>query len=412
MRRSLASLLLLLASLLFSVGLAECGLRLYHYGSLRGLSGEHSLRMPHPTRGWVLEPNASSFQRTRDYGVLVETNALGLRDRPHAVEKAPGTYRIVVLGDSFMEAYQVPLEHSLPYRLEARLAARGVEVLNLGVGGYGTAQELLALTEDGLRYRPDLVVLGFFLANDLQNNSYAIEAALFGAEARTTFSRPYARARSLDGELEWTPPDRARMAPHVERWHSRKRSSLDTLRRTLQPAMVANLLERATGRLWSRFSSDDRYDPELILGWPFLREVDDPATARLWEDAWLATRRLLLEMDRVAGSAGARLVVLLVPADFQVDARARASVAAAHPGLDLDPLRINREIEAFCAQAGIPLLDPTPALAREQAAGRPMYYAVEDHHWNAAGQALVAELLAEFLDARGLLPPQAPSTSR
>ena len=71
MRRRLAPLLLLLGSVLFSLGLAECGLRLYHYGSLRGLSGEHTLRAPHPTRGWTLEPNGSSFQRTRDYGNYV-----------------------------------------------------------------------------------------------------------------------------------------------------------------------------------------------------------------------------------------------------------------------------------------------------------------------------------------------------
>ena len=403
MHRALAPGLLLLGSLLFSVGIAECGLRLYHYGSLRGLSGEHSLRMPHETRGWSLEPNASSFQRTRDYAVLVRTNALGMRDREHAALPAPGIFRIVVLGDSFMEAYQVALEQSLAYRLEARLASRGVEVLNLGVGGYGTTQELLALTEEGLRYRPDLVVLAFYLANDVQNNSFAIEAALLGEDAQTTFSRPYARARSLDAELEWTPPDRAGMAPYVERWQRRK-GFLDALRRALQPAMVANLLEQATGSLLRQIAIGDRYDPAVAFGWPFLREVADPSVARLWEDAWLVTRRLLLEMDRVAREAGARLALLLVPADFQVDPRALAAVEAAYPELVFDPLHINRELEAFCAQAGIPLLDPTPALAREQAAGRPMYYAIEDHHWNSAGHALATELLAKFLDDRGLLP--------
>jgi len=411
--RSLAPALLLLGSLLFSVGLAECGLRLYHYGSLRGLSGEHSLRMPHATRGWSLEPSGSSFQRTRDYGVLVRTNSLGMRDREHAALPAPGTFRILVLGDSFMEAYQVPLEESLAYRLEARLAPRGIEVLNLGVGGYGTGQQLLALEEEGLRYRPDLVVLAFYLGNDVHNNSFAIEAALVGEDAQTTFSRPYARAHTLDAELEWTPPDRARMAPYVERWQRRK-GSLDALRRALQPAMVANLLEQATGRLLRQVASGDPYDPAVVFGWPFLREVADPNIARLWEDAWLVTRRLLLEMDRVAREAGARLALLLVPADFQVDPRLLASVEAAYPDLALDPLRINRELEAFAAQAGIPLLDPTPAFAREHSAGRPMYYAIEDHHWNAAGHALATELLAEFLDERGLLPQPPPpaSTSR
>jgi lysophospholipase L1-like esterase len=403
-RRRLASLLLPLVSLVFSLALAECGLRLYHYGSLRGLSGEHSLRAPHPTRGWALEPNGSSFQRTRDYGVLVETNALGLRDRPHAVEKAPGAFRILVLGDSFMEAYQVPLEASLPYLLQERLASRGVEVLNLGVGGYGTAQELLALREEGLRYRPDLVVLAFYLGNDVQNNSRAIEAGLLGEEARTTFARPYARARGLDAELEWTPPDRERMAPYVERWNERKSASV-ALRLALQPAMLAHLVEQATARLWMTFAKDDRYDPALAFGWPFLREVGDPNAVRLWEDAWLVTRRLLLEMDRVARGAGARFAIVLVPSDFQIDPRALAAVEAAHPELAFDPLRINRELDAFAAGAGIPLLDPTPALAAEQAAGRPMYYSIEDHHWNAAGHALVTQLLAEFLDGQRLLPP-------
>ena len=404
MRSALARALLLLGSVLFSVATVECGLRVYHTGSLRGLSGEHSLRMPHATRGWALVPDEASFQRTRDYGVLVRTNALGMRDRPHARLPAPGTFRIVVLGDSFMEAYQVPLEQSLPYQLQERLASRGVEVLNLGVGGYGTAQALLALQEEGLGYQPKLVVLAFYAGNDVQNNSYEIEAALNGEDEPTTFARPYARASSLDGPLEWRPPDRARLEPYARRWHERRRSSLDGLRRALQPAMVANLIEQATGSLWSRLTNRERYEPQLLFGWPMLREVSDPQAARLWEEAWLTTRRLLLELDRVSRAAGARFALLIVPAQLQADAGVLAAVQAAHPDLEFDPLRINRELARFCAEAGIPLLDPTPALAREQDAGRPMYYTLEDRHWNAAGQALATDLLAEFLVERELVP--------
>jgi len=403
-RQALARALLLLGSVLFSVAAMECGLRLVHTGSLRGLSGEHSLRMPHETRGWALEPDASSFQRTRDYGVLVRTNALGMRDRPHDPLPGPGVFRIVVLGDSFMEAYQVPLEQSLPYLLQERLASRGVEVLNLGVGGYGTAQELLALEEEGLRYRPDLVVLAFYAGNDVQNNSHAIEAALHGEEEPTTFARPYARASALDSELVWTPPDRARLEPYARRWRERKDSLLDALRRTLQPAMVAHLVEQATARLRSRLGGKDAFDPQLLFGRLFLREVGDPEASRLWDEAWMATRRLLLEIDRVSHAAGARFAVLIVPTQFQVDPRALASVQAEYPGLDFDPLRINRELADFCADAGIPLLDPVDAFAREEAAGRPMYYALEDRHWNAAGQSLATDLLADFLVERGLVP--------
>ena len=131
-------------------------LRLTRYGSLAPLSGERSLRVPHPTRGWTLAPGREAFQRTRDYAVRVEVNDKGLRDRAREYEPAPGVHRIVLLGDSFMEAYQVPLEQSFSQRLEAALAPHRSEVVNLGIGGYGTAQQLIYLQEEGLRYEPVL----------------------------------------------------------------------------------------------------------------------------------------------------------------------------------------------------------------------------------------------------------------
>jgi len=417
-RAGLASVGLLLGAVVVCAAAAECGLRLYYTGTLRGYSGEHSLRMPDEVRGWVLAPDATSFQRTRDYGVLVRTNSQGLRDREHGLEPPPGVFRILVLGDSFMEAYQVPLEDSLPRRLEQRLGDRGVEVLNLGVGGYGTAQELLALEDPGLRYRPRLVVLAFYAANDVQNNSRAIEAGLFGEDAPTTFSRPYARARDLDAPLEWTPPDRARMEPLVRRWHERS-STLDALRRSLQPAMLAHLFEQAWARVASDLGERQAYDPELLLGRPFLSRLS-PDAERLWDEAWLATQRLLVETDRVARDAGARLVVLLVPADFQVVPGAQAAVRAAYPDAPFDPQRIDRELAAFLVERGIPFLDPTAEFVRVQAEGRPLFYALEDRHWNAAGHALAAQLLADFLVGRGLVPetvavppaqPRAPSST-
>ncbi|HZO08207.1 MAG TPA: GDSL-type esterase/lipase family protein [Myxococcota bacterium] len=410
-RARLASLGVLLCSVLACAALAECGLRLWYTGTLRGYSGEHTLRMPDETRGWVLAPDSTSFQRTRDYGVLVETSSQGLRDVEHPALPEPGRFRILVLGDSFMEAYQVPLEDSLPRRLEARLAERGAEVLNLGVGGYGTAQELLALEQGGLRYRPALVVLAFYAANDVQNNSRAIEAGLFGEDAATTFSRPYARAAGLDAPLEWTPPDRVRMQPLVRRWHERRSSATDALRRALQPAMLAHLLEQGWARIASGLADHETYDPELLFGRPFLTRLS-PDAERLWDDAWLATRRLLLETDRVATAAGARFAVLLVPADFQVVPQAEAAVRAAYPDAPFDSLRVNRELEAFLAEHGIPFLDPTPEFRRVQAGGRPLFYALEDRHWNAAGHALAAELLAAFLVERGLVPDAAGAISR
>ena len=74
------------------------------------------------------------------YGHDVSFNSAGMRDREHAVGKEAGVFRILVLGDSFMEAFQVPFEASLPSLLEQALGQRTgkrVEVVNAGVSGWG-----------------------------------------------------------------------------------------------------------------------------------------------------------------------------------------------------------------------------------------------------------------------------------
>src|SRR5919108_5792949 len=105
----------------------------------------------------------------------VRMNSHGFRDKERTYEKKEGTFRILALGDSYTEGVQVSLEQTFPYILEERLNSEksGVrfEVLNLGVSGFGTAQEYLTLKHYGLEYKPDLVILNFFIGNDVRDNS-------------------------------------------------------------------------------------------------------------------------------------------------------------------------------------------------------------------------------------------------
>jgi lysophospholipase L1-like esterase len=108
-------------------------------------------------------------------GVPVEINSLGFRDpREYTLEKAPGTFRILVIGDSVTFGHGATFETTYPYLLEQRLRRWKPEVRwevwNLGVPGYNTRQELTYLKEVGPRFQPDLVIIGFypndFTAND------------------------------------------------------------------------------------------------------------------------------------------------------------------------------------------------------------------------------------------------------
>jgi hypothetical protein len=112
----------------------------------------------HPTRGWALKPGVRDLQVFG--GKRLCSNSRGVRGTAeHALEKEPGRTRIVALGDSFTFGEEVSDGETYASQLE-RLTP-GTEVLNLGVHGYGHDQMLLYLREEGLRYRPDVVLLGF-----------------------------------------------------------------------------------------------------------------------------------------------------------------------------------------------------------------------------------------------------------
>jgi len=109
-------------------------------------------------------------------GALYESNAEGFRDREYQRPKPPGTFRIVVIGDSFTMGNGVAVEDAYPSQLERMLAARDdglrYEVLNLGLAGANlersVAQRLVAI---GLDYDPDLIVYGS-TPNDIEGPSY------------------------------------------------------------------------------------------------------------------------------------------------------------------------------------------------------------------------------------------------
>jgi lysophospholipase L1-like esterase len=102
-------------------------------------------------------------------GVDVRTNSDGLRDRDFGATPQPGVTRIMMLGDSLTFGWGVPEEKTYSKRLEGMLARAGhrVEVINTGVGNYNTSMEVEYFLDRGVKYRPDIVVLNYFI-NDAE----------------------------------------------------------------------------------------------------------------------------------------------------------------------------------------------------------------------------------------------------
>jgi hypothetical protein len=116
--------------------------------------------------GWAVRPGLSDHPMAK--GARVSTNSRGIRgSREYDFQKSRDRVRIVTVGDSFTFGEEVSDDENFPYYLGTLMPA--AEVINLGVGGYGHDQMLLYLEREGLKYSPDVIVLGF-LAQDVKRN--------------------------------------------------------------------------------------------------------------------------------------------------------------------------------------------------------------------------------------------------
>ena len=106
-------------------------------------------------REYVLKPSLATTHR----GATWSTNALGCRDREYSVEKPPGTFRIVLVGDSIGAGWGVNDEQGFEPTWERVLRGRrAVEVWNLAVPGHAPGQRAEHLAREGWRLAPDLVI--------------------------------------------------------------------------------------------------------------------------------------------------------------------------------------------------------------------------------------------------------------
>ena len=183
MRKPAKIAVLVLCSLMFGVLLLECGIRrdvvfVPRYPESSGWWKEHWQRTPkdpnghlvtldehHPQLGHVLKSNLDGVRDCKRG--TVHSNSTGLRGtREYAYHKAPGTVRVLTIGDSFTFGSCVRDEETFSARLEQRGRC---EVINMGVQGYGTDQIYLRYLLEGRKYGADYVVYGFY-EDDLRRN--------------------------------------------------------------------------------------------------------------------------------------------------------------------------------------------------------------------------------------------------
>lgn len=151
-----------------------------------------SIITPHPDNKIIYDllPNLD----VRFQGVRVETNSCSFRDSEYPIEKSADTYRIAMLGDSFAFGWGVKVEESFANVIEQQLnqyldGKVRVELLNFGVPGYSTFQQVALFKERALDYQPDAVLI-YFVDNDFGLPFFIKDMHNEGSFMRdTTFAR-------------------------------------------------------------------------------------------------------------------------------------------------------------------------------------------------------------------------------
>ncbi len=328
---------------------------------------------PNQDFGWFHIPTRQGWQATREFRVWISINRLGLRDTEHTYEKPAHVYRILLLGDSFTEALQVPLQDTLGKRLESaynanRKSERQYEVINGGVSRFGTDNELLFYQYEGARYRPDLVIL-FFYHNDVTDN----------------VERPYFTL--LDDRVSAVEP---------------------------KPTEVLSPGDNVRGWLWDHFQTCRLG----VIGMNVIASLvglDQPPVehrskelyrreySQEMEDAWSLTGALIKEVELSVTADGAQFVVVGI-SDI-------AALEPSTPEEELDWARPNWELERHLAESGIPYIDLLSTFQSHYALTGELLYWPDDQHWNAAGHRLAANTVCTELSKMDILECQ-PSNNQ
>lgn len=395
---------LALASLCLALIAAEIALR-----SVVPLnpSRPFNFRIPHPTLGWVLQPSATYVHETPGGKVSVTYNSEGWRDLEHNVEKPDGVFRILVLGDSFLEANSVDLEDTFHRHVEelARGEGKNVEVISMGVAGYGTLQEYLVFQEIGHSYEPDLVLVGFFDGNDVINNSLEL-ASILTEEGQVTNARPFL---DLNEPTRWTITPVDFEAAQLR--YAQQTAALEAKRNQLTQKLV--LLKLFT------LGMERIQVPELLQSAESQPEPVDKSRHEMalmgvnycvepaeYTQAWAATERIFARFKDEVEAYGGKLVVFTVPAMEEVSLEYIKAIMAdvAYPDrLCFEEAPGHARLSQMLTKLDIEqisLLQDFRTVMREEHVN--LYQS--DLHWSPEGHALAAESVVSELINRGLLP--------
>lgn len=352
-----------IAAIAAILGVAELGVRWIAGPSATYQDDQLPMCRSDPLTIWRYRPDLRLTYRTPEFEVAIRTNDIGLRERPIA-PAADGVTTVLFIGDSFTFGWGVAEEQRYSEVL-ARLAAESrpgtrLRIVNAGHWMYTFDQQLVLMKEMIERYKPAVVVQGFYWMH-----------------VRTMFNHRLVRA--ADGSLQAVEDPKIMVN---DRGFLKFRS--DWLER---PPLGSQLVAFVARAILNRDLNEkaahtvDYMRPGATQG----------------EGLWKLTDEIVAETIRTLRAAGIAYLPFLIPTSVEVTSGnwAHLNWTAATPPTGVDVNLPAARFGAMFEKNGAAIV-PLAAAMRERA-GMPLYFP-QDGHWTAEGHAVAAEILLPHLD--------------
>jgi hypothetical protein len=333
--------------LIISVTISEIGLRLYNYFNPTYIFHDafYNRFRPKPF--------------TELYGFKI--NSKGFHDLEFNNDKN-NAYRILGIGDSFAVGV-VPYKYNYLTLLESQLKQlnKNIEVLNMGIAGIGPKDYLSLLVLEGLELEPDMVILSFFIGNDLIESS--------------RFSKPYSYSYlislihyffNIQAKIKGVPQLKQPPKEYCDNCASldyRKHISLAKIKMThfVKPNYVVNY------NVFLSFLNDALH---------YISKINDTCNDK-----------------------DIKFLVVLIPDEIQIDHTYRKEVMnLLYPDMrefHLDLTHPNRILSENLSRLNIEYVDLYDYFVKESQKQR--LYRPRDTHWNIAGNQLAANVISKYV---------------
>lgn len=321
-------------------------------------------------------PGSSFRHWTPEVDVTIRYNAAGMRDdRPAPPPaRAAGECRIALLGDSYFAGFESSWDNSFAARLEEALKARGhgCRVLNFAVSGFGPAENLVILDSRVKEWQPDLVLMSLHMTDGDDN----LRADLFRLEddRLVPTGKPYLPAVAISNRLQQIP---------LYLWAQ-------------QNSHFYSAVREAAGGAGKRLLASMRKAVDGLRGTgaapaPAGDEAADAPKQAHFTGNMALNRAIIDAIDEKNRSMGARLMLFEIPSS----------------GGRMRYVRVSEDLVGPDMLARIPHATPLPRFQAMQSPEVQLYLERGHRHWTVLGNRVAADVAADAIIARDLLPAPA-----